>query len=44
VLQQTASGAPMMGNVTGAEFKHPVDIGDLSQVACSDCHTGGSGP
>jgi len=28
----------------GVTFKHPVDIGDLSQVSCSDCHTGGGGP
>jgi len=25
-------------------FQHPVDIGDLKQVACTDCHTGGVGP
>ena len=25
-------------------FQHPVDIGDLTQVNCSDCHTGGTGP
>ena len=25
-------------------FKHPVDIGDLSAVNCSDCHSGGVGP
>ena len=25
-------------------FKHPVDIGDLTQVNCADCHTGGVGP
>jgi hypothetical protein len=25
-------------------FKHPVDIGDLSTVTCSDCHSGGVGP
>jgi nitrate/TMAO reductase-like tetraheme cytochrome c subunit len=25
-------------------FKHPVDIGDLTQVSCADCHTGGTGP
>ena len=23
---------------------HPVDIGDLSGVTCSDCHNGGVGP
>jgi len=25
-------------------FQHPVDIGDLAQVNCADCHTGGAGP
>ena len=25
-------------------FQHPVDIGDLTQVNCADCHTGGNGP
>jgi len=25
-------------------FKHPVDIGDLAAVNCSDCHNGGVGP
>jgi len=25
-------------------FQHPVDIGDLTQVSCADCHTGGVGP
>ena len=27
-----------------AKFQHPVDIGDLTQVNCADCHTGGTGP
>ena len=27
-----------------AAFQHPVDIGDLTQVNCADCHTGGTGP
>ena len=44
VLQQNESGVAMMGNAATVEFKHPVDIGDLTQVACSDCHTGGTGP
>jgi nitrate/TMAO reductase-like tetraheme cytochrome c subunit len=44
VLQQEESGVPVMGNTAGVEFKHPVDVGDLTQVACSDCHTGGTGP
>jgi hypothetical protein len=30
--------------VKGTEFKHPVDIGDLTAVNCSDCHTGGVSP
>jgi nitrate/TMAO reductase-like tetraheme cytochrome c subunit len=25
-------------------FKHPVDIGDLANVNCADCHTGGVSP
>lgn len=25
-------------------FQHPVEIGDLTQVNCADCHTGGVGP
>jgi nitrate/TMAO reductase-like tetraheme cytochrome c subunit len=25
-------------------FKHPVDLGDMTQVNCADCHTGGVGP
>jgi nitrate/TMAO reductase-like tetraheme cytochrome c subunit len=25
-------------------FRHPVDLGDMTQVNCSDCHTGGTGP
>jgi nitrate/TMAO reductase-like tetraheme cytochrome c subunit len=25
-------------------FQHPVDIGDLIQVNCADCHNGGVGP
>jgi nitrate/TMAO reductase-like tetraheme cytochrome c subunit len=35
----TAYGAP-----PAAAFQHPVDIGDLTQVNCADCHTGGVGP
>jgi len=32
----TAAAAPA--------FQHPVDLGDLTQVNCADCHTGGVGP
>jgi hypothetical protein len=28
----------------GTDFKHPVDLGDLTAVNCSDCHTGGVSP
>lgn len=36
----TANPAPRVQDV----FKHPIDIGDLAQVSCSDCHSGGSTP
>ena len=26
------------------KFQHPVDLGDLTQVTCTDCHTGGVSP
>lgn len=29
---------------TAMSFKHPVDLGDLTAVNCSDCHNGGNGP
>jgi len=35
------------GTVTAAvapTFQHPVDLGDMTQVNCADCHTGGVGP
>ncbi len=44
MLAQTESGKPLMATATGANFTHPVDIGDLSGVNCADCHTGGVGP
>lgn len=44
VLSQLQSGTPLMGEEVGVPFQHPVDIGDLTQVTCSDCHTGGVGP
>ena len=25
-------------------FQHPVDIGDITQVSCNDCHSGGVSP
>jgi len=44
VLAELQSGTPLMRREPGVPFQHPVDIGDLTQVNCSDCHTGGVGP
>lgn len=44
VLAQKESGTPLMGREEGVPFQHPVDLGDMTQVNCSDCHTGGVGP
>ena len=43
VLEQN-EGATRLIASEGAAFKHPVDLGDLTQVSCSDCHTGGVSP
>ena len=43
VLEQQESGTQIAA-LPAQSFKHPVDIGDLSQVTCSDCHNGGVGP
>ena len=37
-------GAVRMISIEGAPFQHPVELGDLTQVSCTDCHTGGVGP
>jgi len=39
VLSQV-EGATTMSSVQGVNFQHPVDLGDLTQVNCSDCHAG----
>ncbi len=44
VIAELESGVPVYGSTQGIPFKHPVDLGDLTQVNCSDCHTGGAGP
>ncbi len=44
ILAQLESGVPLMRHEEGVSFRHPVDIGDLAQATCSDCHTGGSSP
>jgi nitrate/TMAO reductase-like tetraheme cytochrome c subunit len=43
VLSQSEGTAPAIP-FTRAAFKHPIDLGDLTGVNCSDCHTGGAGP
>jgi nitrate/TMAO reductase-like tetraheme cytochrome c subunit len=43
VLSQEEAGHPMAVMPSNA-FKHPVDLGDMIGVNCSDCHTGGVGP
>jgi hypothetical protein len=37
-------GTTSMAAAPKLSFQHPVDLGDLTQVTCSDCHTGGVGP
>jgi nitrate/TMAO reductase-like tetraheme cytochrome c subunit len=39
--EQATAGA---STIPKTSFQHPIDIGDLGQVNCSDCHTGGVGP
>src|SRR5271165_915305 len=43
VLEQQEN-ATQIASLPTQTFKHPVDIGDLSQANCSDCHNGGVGP
>ncbi len=45
VLSQSEGGAAV-ASAAGSKpgFQHPVEIGDLTQVNCSDCHTGGVSP
>ena len=43
VLSQQEN-AVNIASAPGADFKHPVDLGDLTAVNCSDCHTGGVSP
>jgi nitrate/TMAO reductase-like tetraheme cytochrome c subunit len=43
VLGQEESGVSMVTEQK-VSFQHPIDLGDMTQVNCSDCHTGGAGP
>jgi len=41
LLGQDEAGVQLSGNILNNQFKHPVDLGDMTAVNCSDCHTGG---
>ena len=43
VMDQEEGGAHIV-QIPAQAFKHPVDLGDLTAVNCSDCHNGGTGP
>jgi nitrate/TMAO reductase-like tetraheme cytochrome c subunit len=43
VMDQEEGGAHIAA-VQSQPFKHPVDLGDMTAVNCSDCHNGGVGP
>lgn len=43
VLGQEEGGASVTA-MPRLSFQHPVELGDLTQVSCTDCHTGGVGP
>jgi hypothetical protein len=44
VLNQEEGVLPSAVVNTAMSFKHPIDLGDLSAVNCSDCHNGGVAP
>ena len=35
-------GATLMVQAPDTPFTHPVDIGDMAEATCTDCHTGGA--
>ena len=43
VLSQEEGGVSIAAPAK-VSFQHPIDLGDISAVNCSDCHTGGVGP
>jgi nitrate/TMAO reductase-like tetraheme cytochrome c subunit len=43
-LMSETEGTTNATATAAASFQHPVDLGDMTQVNCSDCHTGGVGP
>ena len=43
-LMSETDGQSNLAAVATANFQHPVDLGDMTQVNCSDCHSGGPSP
>jgi len=43
-LLDQEEGKTHLAQMTPEQFKHPVDLGDLTAVNCADCHSGGVGP
>ncbi|HZC25072.1 MAG TPA: NapC/NirT family cytochrome c [Candidatus Binatia bacterium] len=44
LMSETEGTTSLATAAPQASFQHPVDIGDLTQANCADCHTGGVGP
>jgi nitrate/TMAO reductase-like tetraheme cytochrome c subunit len=44
VISESEGTTSIMTAAGPQNFQHPVDLGDLTQVNCADCHTGGVGP
>lgn len=42
LMGQEEGQQAVAGTIKTTGFVHPIDIGDLTQVNCADCHTGGS--
>jgi nitrate/TMAO reductase-like tetraheme cytochrome c subunit len=43
-LMSETEGTTSLAATAAPNFRHPVDLGDMTQVNCADCHTGGTGP
>jgi nitrate/TMAO reductase-like tetraheme cytochrome c subunit len=43
-LMSETDGTTSVAATALPTFQHPVDLGDMTQVNCADCHTGGVGP
>jgi nitrate/TMAO reductase-like tetraheme cytochrome c subunit len=39
ILDQKEGSAPILAS-DGTTFQHPIDLGDMTAVTCTDCHTG----